>query len=182
MNKNVKLGLIGLVVLLLVAGIYFLFKDDAPRSQGENGKSSTAMEFSNIEMKEDQNGKSVWKIKAKHVSMSQDKNTAELEGLEGTFLKDGDELHLSADKGKLNRKEKTVYVEGHVEGKNSDGMVFHAKNLTYNGKTEKLSTDQAFVAEKDGKILTADSFEGDRVLQQLTAKGHAKLADKEEQQ
>lgn len=182
MNKNVKLGLIGLVVLLLVFGIYFLFKDDAPRQEGESGKSSTAMEFSNIEMKEDQAGKSVWKIKAKHVTMSQDKNTAQLEGLEGTFLKDGDELHLTADTGTLNRKEKTVYIEGHVEGKSSDGMVLHAKNLTYDGKTEKLSTDQAFVAEKDGKILTADSFVGDRVLQQLTAKGHAKLAEKEEQQ
>lgn len=182
MNKNAKLGLIGLVILLLVAGIYFLFKDDAPRGDGENGTSSTAMEFSNIEMKEDQGGRSVWRIKAKHVSMSRDKNTAELEGLEGTFIKDGDELHLTADIGKLNRKEKTVYIEGHVEGKSSDGMILHAKNLTYDGKTEELSTDQAFVAEKDGKVLTADSFVGDRVLQQLTAKGHAKLADKEEQQ
>lgn len=180
MNKNVKLGLIGAVILLLVIGVYFLFKDDSRQMDGDTGNASTAMEFSNIEMKEDQDGNAVWRLKAKHVSMSKDKNTAKLEGIEGTFLKDGDELRLTAEKGKLDRKAKTVYVEGHVEGKSSDGMILQAKNLTYDGKTEKLSTDQSFVAEKDGKVLTADSFVGDRVLQQLTAKGHAKLADKEE--
>lgn len=36
-----------------------------------------------------------------------------------------------------------------------------------------------FNAEKDGRILTADSFTADRVLEKIVAKGHAKLADKE---
>ena len=105
-----------------------------------------------------------------------------MEGIEAYFLKDGNELKLQADKGHFDRKQKKVHVEGHVEGTSNDGMVLHAKNLTYDGNTDILSTDEFFTAEKDGRVLTADSFTADRVLEKITAKGHAKLADKEDAQ
>lgn len=181
MSRNKKSILIVLVILLAALGIYFLFKDDHQKQ--ESAKSGgPAMEFSNIEMKEDKDGQSVWRIKAKHVAMSRDKNTADMEGIEAYFLKDGNELKLQADKGHFDRKQKKVYVEGHVEGTSNDGMVLHAKNLTYDGNTDILSTDEFFTAEKDGRVLTADSFTADRVLEKITAKGHAKLADKEDAQ
>ena len=99
---------------------------------------------------------------------------------DGSFMKDDNEIDLTADTGKIDRKAQTVYVEGNVKGKSKDGLVLYAKNLTYDGKTQILSTDQFFTAEKDNRVLTGDSFTGDRALQQLTAKGHAKLADKED--
>ncbi len=181
MNKHTKTGLIIAVILLVALGIYFLFKDD---HAGESGSSNavTTMEFSNIELKEDQEGKPVWRLKAKHVIMSKDKNSAEMEGLDGYFIKDGNKLALTADKGTYSRKDQKVYIEGHVEGESSDGVILHAENLTYDGKTQILSTDKFFTAEKEGRVLTADSFTGDRVLEKLTAKGHAKLADKEDKQ
>ena len=114
--------------------------------------------------------------------MSRDKNSADMEGIEACFLKDGNELKLIADQGHYDRKQKKVHVEGHVEGTSSDGMVLHAKNLTYDGHTDILSTDEFFTAEKDGRVLTADSFTADRVLEKITAKGHARLADKEDAQ
>lgn len=181
MNKHTKTGLIIAVILLLAVGIYFLFKDDHASESG-GSSSVTTMEFSNIELKEDQEGKPIWRIKAKHVIMSKDKNSAEMEGIEGYFIKDGNKLSLTADKGNYSRKDQKVYIEGHVEGESSDGMILHAENLTYDGKTQILSTDKFFTAEKDGRVLTADSFTGDRVLEKLTAKGHAKLADKEDKQ
>ena len=181
MNKHTKTGLIIAVILLLAVGIYFLFKDDHASESG-GSSSVTTMEFSNIELKEDQEGKPIWRIKAKHVVMSKDKNSAEMEGIEGYFIKDGNKLSLTADKGNYSRKDQKVYIEGHVEGESSDGMILHAENLTYDGKTQILSTDKFFTAEKDGRVLTADSFTGDRVLEKLTAKGHAKLADKEDKQ
>lgn len=181
MSKHTKTGLIIAVLLLLVLGIYFLFKDDhAGESGGSN--SVTTMEFSNIELKEDQEGKPIWRLKAKHVIMSKDKNSADMEGLDGYFIKDGNKLALTADKGHYSRKDQKVYIEGHVEGESSDGVILHAENLTYDGKTQILSTDKFFTAEKDNRVLTADSFTGDRVLEKLTAKGHAKLADKEDKQ
>lgn len=181
MNKHTKTGLIIALILLLAVGIYFLFKDDHASESG-GSSSVTTMEFSNIELKEDQEGKPIWRLKAKHVIMSKDKNSAEMEGIEGYFIKDGNKLSLTADKGNYSRKDQKVYIEGHVEGESSDGMILHAENLTYDGKTQILSTDKFFTAEKDGRVLTADSFTGDRVLEKLTAKGHAKLADKEDKQ
>ena len=153
MSRNKKSILIVLVILLAVLGIYFLFKDDH-HEKGSAKSDGPAMEFSNIEMKEDKDGQSVWRIKAK----------------------------LNADQGHYDRKQKKVHVEGHVEGTSSDGMVLHAKNLTYDGHTDILSTDEFFTAEKDGRVLTADSFTADRVLEKITAKGHARLADKEDAQ
>lgn len=67
-----------------------------------------------------------------------------------------------------------------MEGQTSDGAVLHAENLTYDGKTNQLSTDRFFTVEKDGKILSADSFTADRILQMIEARGNARLADKEE--
>lgn len=60
-----------------------------------------------------------------------------------------------------------------------DGKELYAENLTYDGNKEILSTDKAFIVKKDGKVLTADAFDADRVLQKITARGHAKLAEEE---
>ena len=98
MSRNKKSILIVLVILLAALGIYFLFKDDH-HEKGSAKSDGPAMEFSNIEMKEDKDGQSVWRIKAKHVSMSRDKNSADMEGIEAYFLKDGNELKLNADQG-----------------------------------------------------------------------------------
>lgn len=181
MKKHIKLLLIVVLVLLLAGGIYLLFKDDHKRMRAASSSHGPAMEFSNIELSEkDKKGNPLWLVKAKHVEMSQDKNHVHMEGITAYFYKDDNEMNLVADKGEVDRQKQTVYVEGHVEGHSKDGMVLHAENLSYDGKTEILSTDKFFTAEKDNRVLTADSFTGDRVLQELTAKGHAKLADKEE--
>lgn len=176
MNK--KWILIGLV-LALVLGIFFLFRDN----HGTNKKATTdtpLVEFENIDIKEDKNGEPIWRIKADHVTMSQDKNNIEMQGVMAYFIKDGNRMEVKADKGKVDRKEQKVYLEGNIHGKNGDGLEVTAENLTYKGDTQILSTDKTFAATKDNHVLTADSFEGDRVLQKLTAKGHAKLSEKED--
>ena len=111
--------------------------------------------------------------------MESDRNTAYLTDIEGFFAEDGNELSIKAKKGIIKRAEQTVNLEGDIEGKTKDGLILYAKNLTYDGKKLVLSTDCSFTAEKDGRILTADSFTADRVLEKIVAKGHAKLADKE---
>ena len=68
----------------------------------------------------------------------QDKNIIEMTGVDGSFMKDDNEIDLTADTGKIDRKAQTVYVEGNVKGKSKDGLVLYAKNLTYDGKTQIL--------------------------------------------
>ena len=177
--KNRKTLIIVVVILLIALGIYFLFKDDN-KAMNQSAISSAAMSFKNIDMKETKDGQLVYRFKAKNVEMSADKNLVLLTGVEGSYFKDGDELHLVGDRGKIDRKAKTVYIEGNVHGTNKAGEELYAENLTYDGNKEILSTDKFFTATKDNKVLTGDSFTADRIIRVITAKGHAKLADKED--
>jgi LPS export ABC transporter protein LptC len=178
MKKNRNLILAAVLILLVAVGIYFLFKDD---NKGMNAASSAgpSIEFHNSDVQETKDGKIVWRFKAGHATVSKNQNDVNMEQVEGYFMKDGDELHLKADKGKIDRAAKTIYIEGNVEGYGKDGEELYAENLTYDGNKEILSTDKAFIVKKDGKVLTADAFDADRVLQKITARGHAKLAEEE---
>ena len=98
--KNRKTLIIVVVILLIALGIYFLFKDDN-KAMNQSASSSAAMSFKNIDMKETKDGQLVYRFKAKNVEMSADKNLVLLTGVEGSYFKDGDELHLVGDRGKI---------------------------------------------------------------------------------
>jgi len=181
MQKGNKIAIIFLVFVAIAVGLYLLFETPAdvmtPLSEAE-----AAMEFDNSDMSEEKDGKTLWRIKADHVRIESNKNIIHLTGVKA-FWADGDnEFRITAKKGIYNKKKQTVYVEGNVVGKTRDGLVLHSKNLTYNLKTQILSTDKFFTAEKDNRVLTGNSFTADRVMRIITAKGNAKLADKEVKQ
>lgn len=178
MKKHKKLIISVAFILLIALGVYALFKENG--NLVITGDMSPAVEFNDIDLNEEKDGKVIWNLKARHVKMENDKNTAYLTDIEGFFAEDGNELFLKAKKGIVKRVEQTVKLEGDIVGKTKDGLILQAKNLSYDGKKQILSTDQSFVVEKDGRVLTADSFTADRVLEKIMAKGHAKLADKEE--
>lgn len=171
MTKRTKM-ILG-AVFAVCLGIFLLFQ-----SGNWFGKPLVAvpiMELSGSEMQETQGGKVIWRLKAKRVTIGGDKDTATMEDVDGYFKDKDLELSVKAKTGRISRNEKLVYLEGEVRGKTSDGAELSAENLTYDGKTQKLSTDKHFILTKDGHELTADSFEADRVLETMQAKGHARL-------
>ncbi len=172
-----KAGIVLALILLLIGSIYLFLTSGIEETP--EGSAAPVMEFSDTELHETKDGKLVWQMQVSHIEMDADKNTANLSGVTGYFKNEDMELHLKADKGKARRNEKMLYLEGNVQGTTTDGAVLYAENLTYDGKTGKLSTDKSFILDKDGKELTADSFTADRVLQKVEAKGHAKLTEKE---
>ncbi|MDY6084569.1 MAG: LPS export ABC transporter periplasmic protein LptC [Dialister sp.] len=177
MRKHKSLILTVLVILLVALAYYLLFS-----GTGTDQKQTlppSAMEFDNLDLKEETDGQLVWKLKAAHVKMDNDKNTIRMDGVEIYFSKDGNELHVTGDSGMLKQKEKTVDITGHVEGKTADGMIYRGDNIHYDGKTQILSSDRHFSAERNGRVLTAESFKADRMLERIEAKGNARLADKE---
>ncbi len=176
MNKKLAAGA---AALLLCGGLWFLFS--APEEgTGTDNVPVPAMEFSDTEVHEMENGNIVWKMNVGHATLDADKNTMHFTDVDGYFKNDDMELTLKARSGMAKRQERLLYLEGDVEGQTSDGAVLHAENLTYDGTTNQLSTDRFFTVEKDGKILSADSFTADRILQMIEARGNARLADKEE--
>lgn len=179
MKEHKKLIISLLCVCLMGIGLYFLFKEDQT-VMDTSAVTDQAVEFDDIDLNEEKDGKTVWRLKARHVKMENNKNIIYLTDVDGQFSQDENELTLSAKKGIIKRTEQTVFLEGNVEGTTKDGLILHAKNLTYDGKKQILSTDQSFMVEKENRVLTADSFTADRVLEKIVAKGNAKLADKEE--
>ena len=178
MKENKTLLIVVFVILSVVAGGYFLFKEDGTSDTTATAKQ--AVEFNDIDLSEEKDGQIVWNLKAHHVKIENDKNTVHLEGIDGFFSSEGNELKIKAKKGLLKKDEQLVYLDGDIDGQTKDGLILSAKNLTYDGKKQILYTDRAFKVEKDGRVLTADSFTADRVLEKITAKGHAKLSDKED--
>ncbi len=167
-RKKIIIGAVSVVILglLLLFGVDWFAKPQV---------TVPVMELSNSEMKETQGGKLNWRLKAERVSIGADKNSATMENVAGYFQDENMELSIRAKTGRILRNEKLVYLEGEVRGKTKDGAELSAENLTYDGKTQKLSTDKHFALTKDGRELTADSFEADRVLEEMKAKGNAKL-------
>ncbi len=175
MNK--KLLIRAAAALAVCGGLWFFF---SPSEDAGESASGPAMEFSDSELHELENGQIVWKLNVGHAALDADKNTMRFTDVDGYFRNEDVELTLKADKGSAKRLEKQLYLEGNVVGTTTDGAVLHADNLTYDGQTNRLSTDAHFTVEKDGKILSADSFVADRILQTIEARGHARLADKED--
>lgn len=172
-----KHGIILAAVFIVLAGFYLLFYGEELFG---GGGEPIGMEFLGSELHETKDGKAVWSLKAGHITVEADRNTARFEDVEGYFKDENVELRLSAKTGMAKRNEKLLVLEGDIVGTTTDGAVLHAKNLRYDGLKEILSTDEFFTVEKDGKILSADSFTADRILKEIVAKGHAKLETKEE--
>ena len=82
--KENKTLLIVFVVLMVVAGIYFLFKEDGNAGTGAT-VAKQAVEFNDINLSEEKNGQVIWNLKAHHVKIENDKNTVHLEGIDGFF-------------------------------------------------------------------------------------------------
>lgn len=166
------------ILLAGAGGLYALFGGGGSGPAGTGGVPAVSMEFSDTELHETRDGETVWTIRVGHAAMDADKNTIRLTDVDGYFKNESLELHLTAKSGIAKRKEKTLYLEGDVVGRTSDGAVLQAQNLSYDGMKEILSTDQFFTVEKDGRILSADSFTADRILQEIEARGHARLEEK----
>lgn len=178
--KNIPRKWILTAGFLLVAGAaaWLLMEDSGTARPGSAASSSAMAEFSGADLKQEENGQIVWSLKVDHVRVDPQTQTAYLTGVNGFFQKEGDQLKLKAEEGTLNQKTKKVHLEGSVEGHSSDGIVLHAKNLDYDGNTGILSAQGGFTAEQDGRVLTAETFTADRVLQEIKAMGSPSLSER----
>ncbi len=183
MNKMKWYAAAAAILIVAVAVWFFFFSSNEAEnhSQTKNGIQES-MEFSNADLKEDKDGVPIWKLKFKHAVIEKDTNIAHLTGVEGYFYDGNTELHLKADTGIADQKKHIVHLEGTIDGKTSDGIILHAQNLTYDGNTDILSTDIPFTVQQGNKVLTADSFTADRVLQEIKARGNAKLTEEGDSQ
>lgn len=176
MTKKQRRFLIIGIVCAIVVGLYFLFADDVARRNAASSDQSRVV-INDMDMREEKNGEIIWYLKADRVTLDANKQQAHLEQVEGYFKNGKDELKITAKNGLVDREKKTVHLEGEVKGRTNDGAVLTSPLLDYDSTKQILSSSKPFRLERDGKVLTADSFTADRILEEVKAKGHAKLAE-----
>lgn len=179
MKKIQKKWILAVFLFLATAAAVWMMKDSGTgRPGGASSSSSPMAEFSGADLKEEENGQLVWSLKVDHVKVDPQTQISYLTGVQGFFQKGDSRLKLQAQQGTVDQKKKQIHLEGSIEGKSSDGITLNAKNLDYDGNTDILSAQGGFTAEQDGRVLTADSFTADRVLQEIKAMGSPRLSER----
>ena len=173
-NKTVLAAIVGALVILVGLG-YFLYGDVEVATTGPTGNS---ISFNGTELKEEKNGQLIWSVKAEKISVDQDTKVITLENVTGTFHKGGTVLTIKAPKGIVSKDHRQISLSGGIEASSSVGSSLRTEGLEYNSKTQLFKSASKFIYSDVDTTLEGDVLEGDMILQQVTAKGHAKLIRK----
>ena len=176
MKNNKKLLLTVVVGILLLLGIgYFLYGGVETTTIGPSGNT---ISFNGTELKEEKEGQLIWSVKSEKISVDQDTKVITLENVTGTFHKGGTVLTIKAPKGIVSKNHRQISLSGGIEASSSVGSSLRTEGLEYNSKTQLFKSASKFIYSDVDTTLEGDVLEGDMILQQVTAKGHAKLIRK----
>lgn len=173
-NKTVLAAIVGALVILVGLG-YFLYGDVEVATTGPTGNS---ISFNGTELKEEKNGQLIWSVKAEKISVDQVTKVVTLENVTGTFHKDGKILTVKAPKGVVSKDHGQITLSGGIEATSSTGATLRTEGLEYRSKEQLFKSTSKFIYTDVDTTLEGDVLEGDMILQQVTAKGHAKLIRK----
>ena len=173
-NKTVLAAIVGALVILVGLG-YFLYGDVEVATTGPTGNS---ISFNGTELKEERNGQLIWSVKAEKISLDQATKVITLENVTGTFHKEGTILTVKAPKGLVSKDHGQITLSGGIEATSSTGASLRTEGLEYTSKEQVFKSTSKFTYTDADTTLEGDALEGDMILQQVTAKGHAKLIRK----
>ncbi|MEJ5299982.1 MAG: LPS export ABC transporter periplasmic protein LptC [Thermodesulforhabdaceae bacterium] len=153
--KAKKAGILGVLILIMV--VYFAWhqKEEVPQRVAEPSKDSqTSSERSDrgirlegmkyTEIGED--GRQCWKILAKEVNVFLDQKKSILADVQAEFyLKNGQVIKLSADKGIFWAGVKDIELSGNVLVTLPDGAVLKTERAIYSNREKELSSNSSLV-------------------------------------
>lgn len=117
-------------------------------------------------------------MKAEKISVDQVTKVVTLENVTGAFHKDGKILTVKAPKGVVSKDHGQITLSGGIEATSSTGATLRTEGLEYTSKEQLFKSTSKFIYTDVDTTLEGDVLEGDMILQQVTAKGHAKLIRK----
>lgn len=179
MRKHKK-TIIGTAIVLALIGVFvwiFMISsvetpDDPTMPQGD------LVTFDGSTISEESNGQVAWTVTAEQIKVNPKTKEVYLTNMKSVFYKDGKELTVTAPRGHMTADHNTFQLGGGVKAVDQDGAELRTDAITYNNQSKKLSSTSAFTFSNKDATITGDTFEADTVLQNVTAKGHAKLEKK----
>lgn len=175
-KKRIWLIILALVVVGVLA--YFFMKPAATETQ-ESKVDENLITFNGANLQESKDGKIIWSLKAEKILFDPKTKNIYLTNFTGTFNKDDVSMTVTAPEAKLTNQQKNLEMHGGVKATSTDGAEFTSPSFYYNTVTKKFTSKEPFTFKKGHDIITADEMEGDLVLEQVKAMGHAKLTQEE---
>ncbi|MBD2102204.1 LPS export ABC transporter periplasmic protein LptC [Leptolyngbya sp. FACHB-261] len=151
-----------LSVLLLLLGILSCGRQPNKNLAEEIDQSQEGqMNFDKIVLSEaDEQGKRLWEMKANEAVYSRDKRTAQIQGVAGSFFKDGKVLlTTTATRGEVRQQTQQIRLEGSVKAYSlPDKITLQADKLEWQPKQDRLiATGNVILIKADQKIQVAAS-------------------------
>lgn len=177
MASNKKLfSLIALAIIVLGAiGYFFFAHSDESSSSKPTGNKVT---FSGSELKEEKDGKVIWAVNAESIEVDPRTKEIWLTNVKGIFTKDDVTMTLTAPKGHVTGDHKIINLSGGIKATNTDGAEFSTDALLFDNNKKEFTTKTAFTFVNKDVTLTGDTLWANMVLQEVKAKGHARLVQK----
>ena len=174
-NKNtILMGAAGLIVLFLIFAWLF-WGSTVPEPTDalkKNAESTVKATVYNTELNRDENGKNKWKLKVgEAVQESNDVISAKnLDGI--VYLSNGDEMHVTAEAGKISDKNNLFELSGKVTARLKKGGFMKADKVEWNQAKDILIATGAVKVVKDDMLARAEKIITSSELK------HFKLIDK----
>ncbi len=174
-NKNTILGIAAGVLTLALLFIWLFWGSKTPEPTDAAKKdvgSTVKATVHNTELKRDEHGKPKWKLKvAEATQESNDEVTAKkVDGI--VFLSNGDEMHVTADTGKIIDNNNQFELSGKVTARLKGGGFLKADKVEWNQSKDILIATGAVKVVKDDMLARAEKIITSSELK------HFKLIDK----
>lgn len=179
--KKNKITIIGFIAVLGFAVLLYTFMHpkttpDAPVNPDK------LVEFNGTELEESKDGKLVWRLTADTIMVDPDTENMYFTNPKAVLYDvDGTEMTITADKGIVNKKSRTIEIKPPVKGQTNlsdtlqtDGSVY------YNMDTHMIKGGKVVISRHDNTTLHADAFETNTGLDKVTLTGHAQVTKGEE--
>lgn len=178
MNKK-NYMLIAAVLIMLIAGIYYILKDEDPSqppAQATNTDQPANMSYSGNSIVEEQDGKRLWELGAETIEIDPNTKQAKIKNLKGVFYQDnGGKLEIVALQAFYDTKTRDIVMNGQIKAVSTDGAIFTAENARWTGSDRRIYGSGGITVIRDDTVITGDRVESDANMQKVKVEGNARI-------
>lgn len=173
---NKKNVIIALVVIAVVALIYWAYASRVTPQEVVKEQENAVMVYHNNTIKEEVHGKLVWQCYAETMTVDQATQLFTMENVKGTFYReDGTSIELVAPKAVYNQETKNIELTDGVEAKSSDELKFKTNKVVWDGKNAVLTCEGNVDISKPGLRATGDKAESKDAFKNFKLMGNAHI-------
>ena len=178
-SKKIKKWLIiSSVIIFLIGGLYYFFRDE-PLPVAENKKSSNipGVTFSGGSIVEEKDGIKMWELSAEKIETIENNKKVKFINASGTFYKRNakdEKMSLVAEEAIIDLETKSIQAKGNVKMTTDDGTELIAAIADWDNNTGKFIGSGGIKLTKEDTVITGDTIESALDSDKVVVKGNAR--------